>query len=76
LEAAPDLIIVSWLSGLPKLDTEERLEAASSASFEGDIKLSFSQLAGVAGRDDFVCLEGVAAAADLSTTGSTSTCGM
>jgi hypothetical protein len=64
LDAAPDLMIVSWLSGLPKLETEERLEEASPAFFDGEMKLSFSQLAGVAGRDVFGCRVGLAITAE------------
>jgi hypothetical protein len=60
LEAAPDLTIVSWLSALPKLDTEDRLEEASPTFFDGEMKLNFSQLAGVAGRDVFGCRVGLA----------------
>ena len=74
LDAAPDLIIVSWLSGFPKLETEERLEAASPSFFEGEAKLSFSQLAGVAGRDVFGCRVGLTVTADLFPARSASAC--
>ena len=53
-DAAPGITTVSGLWGLPKLDTEDLLEAASSTAFGEETALSLSQFAGVEGRDAFV----------------------
>jgi hypothetical protein len=53
-DAAPGITIVSGLCGLPKLETEDLLEAASSTAFGEETALSLSQFAGVEGREAFV----------------------